>query len=83
MAISLNHQYNRNVTQLSILPASENYGNEFLAFKKYIMWELNDLKKRLEVLNNLGNTSYSHETTAILKEEIDFIYERIIKIKAF
>ena len=47
------------------------------------MWELNDLKNRLEVLNNLGNASYSNETTAILKEEIDFICERIIKMKAF
>ena len=39
------------------------------------MEELNDLKNRLKVLNNLGNASYSHETTAILKEEIDFLRE--------
>ena len=31
------------------------------------------LTNRLEVLNNLGNASYSHETTVILKEEIDFL----------
>ena len=30
------------------------------------------MKNRLEVLKNLGNASYSHEPTAILKEEIDF-----------
>ena len=52
-----------------------NFGNEFLAFKKYIMEELNDVKNRLEVLNNLENASYSHEPTAILKEEIDFLRE--------
>ena len=52
-----------------------NFGNEFLAFKKYIMEELNDMKNRLEVLNNLDNASYSHETTAILKEGIDFLRE--------
>ena len=52
-----------------------NFGNEFLAFKKYIMEELNGMKNRLEVLNNLGNASYSHEPTAILKEEIDFLRE--------
>ena len=52
-----------------------NFGNEFLAFKKYIMEELNDMKNRLEVLNNLENASYSHEPTAILKEEIDFLRE--------
>ena len=52
-----------------------NFGNEFLAFKKYIMEELNDIKNRLEVLNNSGNASYSHETTAILKEGIDFLRE--------
>ena len=40
-----------------------NFGNEFLAFKKYIMEELNDMKNRLEVPNNLGNASYSHEPT--------------------
>ena len=39
------------------------------------MEELNDMKNRLEVLKNLGNASYSHEPTAILKEEIDFLRE--------
>ena len=52
---------------------TENFGNEFLAFKKYIMEELNDMKNKLEVLNNIGNASYSHEMTAIPKEEIDFL----------
>ena len=52
---------------------TENYGNKFLAFKNYFMEELNDLKNRLEVLNNLGNASCSDETTAILKEEIDYL----------
>ena len=33
------------------------------------------MKNRLEVLNNLGNASYSHEPTAVLKEEIDFLRE--------
>ena len=37
------------------------------------MGELNDMKNRLEVLNNSGNASYSHEPTTILKEEIDFL----------
>ena len=50
-----------------------NFGNEFLAFKKYIMEELNDMKNRLEVLSHLRNIPYSHETTAVLKEEIDFL----------
>ena len=36
------------------------------------MEELNDLKNILEVINNSGNASYSYETTALLKEEIDF-----------
>ena len=36
------------------------------------MEELNDMKNRLEFLNNLGDASCSHEPTAILKEEIDF-----------
>ena len=39
------------------------------------MEELNDMKNRLEVLENLGNASYSHEPTAILKDEIDFLRE--------
>ena len=39
------------------------------------MEELNDMKNRLEVLSDLGNASYSHEPTAILKEEIDFLRE--------
>ena len=37
------------------------------------MEELNDMKNKLEVLNNIGNASYSHEMTAIPKEEIDFL----------
>ena len=53
---------------------TEKSGNEFLAFKKYIM-ELNNMKNRLEVFNNLMNASYSHEPTAIPKEEIDFLRE--------
>ena len=44
-----------------------NHGNELLAFKQCFMEYLNDLKKRLEILNNLGNVSSSHEKTAILK----------------
>ena len=52
---------------------TENYGLEFLAFKKYIIQELNDLENRFQVLNYLWNASYSNETTAILKEEIDFL----------
>ena len=44
-----------------------NHGNELLAFKQCFMEYLNDLKKRLEILNNLGNVSSSHETAAILK----------------
>ena len=52
-----------------------NFGNEFLAFKKYIMEELNDMKNRLEGLNNLVNVSYSYEPTAILKQETDFLRE--------
>ena len=52
-----------------------NCGNKLLAFKKYIIKECNDLKNRLEVLNNLGNASYSHGATAILKEEIQFLRE--------
>ena len=40
------------------------------------MEELNDLKNRLEVLNNIVNASYSHEKTAILKEKIDFLREK-------
>ena len=39
------------------------------------MEDLNDPNNRLEVLNNLGNASNSHETTAILKEEIQFLRE--------
>ena len=39
------------------------------------MEELNNMKNRLEVLNNLGNASYSHETTAVLKEGINFLRE--------
>ena len=39
------------------------------------MQELNDVKNRLEVLNNIVNASYSHGPTAILKEEIDFLRE--------
>ena len=39
------------------------------------MEELNDMENRLEVLSNVGNASYSHETTAILKKEIDFLRE--------
>ena len=54
---------------------TENSRKEFLAFKKYIMEELNNLKNRLKVVNSLGNASNSHETTAILKEEIDFLQE--------
>ena len=49
---------------------TENYGNKLPAFKAYVMEELNDLKNRLEVLNNLGNGSCRHEASAILKEEI-------------
>ena len=41
-------------------------------FKQCIM---DELKNRLEVLNNLGNASYSRETKAIPKEEIDFLQE--------
>ena len=52
-----------------------NSGNELLAFKKHIMEKLNDMKNRLEVLNNLGNVSHSYEPAAILKEEIDFLRE--------
>ena len=33
------------------------------------------MKNRLKVLNKLGNASYSHETTAVLKKEIDFLRE--------
>ena len=33
------------------------------------------MKNRLEVLNNLGNASYSPEPTAILEGEIDFLRE--------
>ena len=36
---------------------------------------LYDMKNRLEVLNNFGNASNSHEPTAILKEDIDFLRE--------
>ena len=54
---------------------TESYGNDLLAFKQYIMEDLNDPNNRLEVLNNLGNASNSHETTAILKEEIQFLRE--------
>ena len=39
------------------------------------MEELTDMKNILKVLNNLGNASYSHKPTAILKEEIDFLRE--------
>ena len=39
------------------------------------MEELNDMENRLEVLSNVGNASYSHERTAILKKEIDFLRE--------
>ena len=52
---------------------TRNSGNKFLAFKKYIMEELNEMKNRLEVLNNFGNASNSHEPTAILKK--DFLWE--------
>ena len=54
---------------------TRNSGNKFLAFKKYIMEELNEMKNRLEVLNNFGNASNSHEPTAILKKDIDFLRE--------
>ena len=37
------------------------------------MEELNDLKYRLEVFKVLGIASSSHEITAILKEEIQFL----------
>ena len=33
------------------------------------------MKNRLEVLNNFGNASNSHEPTAILKKDIDFLWE--------
>ena len=39
------------------------------------MKEFSDLKNRPEVLNSLGNASYSHGITAILKEEIQFLRE--------
>ena len=38
-----------------------NFGNEFPAFKKYIMEELNNMKNRLEVLNSIGNASMSRQ----------------------
>ena len=44
-------------------------------FKHHFMSELDDLKNGLEVLNDLGNASSSHETTAILKEEMKFLKE--------
>ena len=77
MVISLNPQYNQKIPPTKYFIASEpkNCGNEFLAFKKYIMEELNDLKSRLEVLINLRNASYSHKTTVILKEEIQILRE--------
>ena len=45
------------------------------------MNEFNNLINSLEVPNNLGNASYSHEKTVILKEEIQFLREgnKIIK----
>lgn len=43
------------------------------------MREFDDLKNGLEILNDLGNASSSHETTAILKEEIQFLKEDIKK----
>ena len=39
------------------------------------MNEFNNLINSLEVPNNLGNASYSHEKTVILKEEIQFLRE--------
>ena len=39
------------------------------------MEELKDLKNGLKVLNDLGDSSYSDETAAILKEEIGFLQE--------
>ena len=39
------------------------------------MREFDDLKNGLEILNDLGNASSSHETTAILMEEIQFLKE--------
>ena len=39
------------------------------------MEELKDLKNRLKVFSNLGNVSYNHETTAILKGEIHGLRE--------
>ena len=62
-------------TKYFIASEPKNCGNEFLAFKKYIMEELNDLKSRLEVLINLRNASYSHKTSVILKEEIQILRE--------
>ena len=54
---------------------TENYRNGFLAFKQCVMEKFGNLKNMLEFLSNLGNTSYSHETTAILKEEVDFLWQ--------
>ena len=39
------------------------------------MEESKDLKNRLKVFSNLGNVSYNHETTAILKGEIHGLRE--------
>ena len=44
-----------------------------MALKEYFWEELKDLNNRLWVLNDLGNVSCSHETTAILKPEISFL----------
>ena len=60
-------------TKYFTVSKTENYRNGFLAFKQYVMEELGKLKNMLEFLSNLGNPSYSHETTAILKEEVDFL----------
>ena len=60
-------------TKYFTVSETENYRNGFLAFKQYVMEELGKLKNMLEFLSNLGNPSYSHETTAILKKEVDFL----------